>query len=100
MLTSTAIRWTLPTGIKGPVLTVPTDAVECSFEATDEPVNEVAFNRHVDRIIESMAGGGEWPALYVRAKRGTAGEYIVMDGDHRLAAARRLGITSVGIVLQ
>lgn len=84
-------------GVHGNVKLVSINKVDHSFEHTEE--GDHTKTEHGEKITSAMASGGTWQAPVVREGRGEAkGRYIVMDGDHRLAAARANGLKKIGIV--
>lgn len=80
MSTVLSIRW------HGPVALLPRKALHPTEEYREERVREV---------MESISSGGEWTRLIAVEKF----HHIVMDGHHRLEAAKRLGFDFVPCAL-
>lgn len=89
--------WPKEKGQKEPVEMV-------SIEKLSSNPNEVWSDRYrndpetvarLSRMSKHMVSGGKTMALSVR--KGVGNNYVVIDGQHRLNAARQAGITHVGV---
>lgn len=81
-------------------------ASETSGEGTPAPVEQLKVGHHLRAggLDESHVGAlaeleGRWPPLLVWAEQPNAVPDVVIDGAHRLAAARKLGHPTVSVVV-